>query len=94
VRIALGLKRRPDAKTMIRLAEPWRPWRGVAAHLFWAYYRVVKRREGIEVTAKPESTKSESIKPASAKPAPAKPTWPAVKAKRSVGKANGAALRR
>ena len=24
----------------------WRPCRGVAAHLLWAYYRVVKRREG------------------------------------------------
>ena len=49
VRIALGLKTRPDAKAMIKLAEPWRPWRGVAAHLFWAYYHVVKRREGAPV---------------------------------------------
>ncbi|MBX9829224.1 MAG: DNA-3-methyladenine glycosylase 2 family protein [Xanthobacteraceae bacterium] len=109
VRLALGLRKRPDAKAMIRLAEPWRPWRGVAAHLFWAYYRVAKRREGIEVTAKPETTKPEPTKPASAKPAPTKPAptrpaptrpaptrpeWPAVKAKRSVKKANGAALRR
>src|SRR5919106_742153 len=65
VGIALGLKERPDARAMIRLAEPWRPWRGVAAHLFWAYYRVVKRREGVEVTAKLESAKPESTKPAS-----------------------------
>ena len=28
------------------LAEAWRPWRGVAAHLLWTYYHVVKRREG------------------------------------------------
>jgi DNA-3-methyladenine glycosylase II len=104
VRLALGLKKRPDAKAMLKLAEPWRPWRGVAAHLFWAYYRVLKRREGIEVTAKPETTKPESTKPESTKPAPAKPApakpastkpaWPAVKAKRSVKKANGAALKR
>ena len=40
---------------MIKLAEPWRPWRGVAAHLFWAYYHVVKRREGapVQVPVKP-----------------------------------------
>jgi DNA-3-methyladenine glycosylase II len=56
VRLALGLKQRPDAKAMIRLAEPWRPWRGVAAHLFWSYYHVVKRREGapVQAVAKPE----------------------------------------
>jgi DNA-3-methyladenine glycosylase II len=50
-RIALGLRRRPDAKAMVKLAEPWRPWRGVAAHLLWAYYHAVKRREGAPVQA-------------------------------------------
>ena len=30
-----GLKKRPDAKRMRRLAEAWRPWRGVAARLLW-----------------------------------------------------------
>jgi len=49
-RLAFGLRRRPDAKAMVKLAEPWRPWRGVAAHLLWAYYHVVKRREGAPVT--------------------------------------------
>ena len=49
-RIAFDLRTRPDAKKMVKLAEPWRPWRGVAAHLFWAYYRAVKRREGAPVT--------------------------------------------
>jgi len=48
-RIALGLKKRPDAKAMMKLAEVWRPWRGVAAHLLWAYYHVVKRREGAPI---------------------------------------------
>jgi DNA-3-methyladenine glycosylase II len=52
-RIAFGLKRRPDAKAMVRLAEVWRPWRGVAAHVLWAYYHVVKRREGVMANAKP-----------------------------------------
>jgi DNA-3-methyladenine glycosylase II len=46
-RIAFELRRRPDTKAMTRLAEPWRPLRGVAAHLLWAYYHAVKRREGV-----------------------------------------------
>jgi DNA-3-methyladenine glycosylase II len=48
-RMAFVLERRPLAKEMITLAEPWRPWRGVAAHLLWNYYRAVKRRDGVPV---------------------------------------------
>lgn len=48
-RIAFGLRKRPDAKSLTKMAEVWRPWRGVAAHLLWAYYHVVKRREGISL---------------------------------------------
>ena len=44
-RMALGLRKRPDAKALARMAEAWRPWRGVAAHLLWAYYRIVKKRD-------------------------------------------------
>jgi DNA-3-methyladenine glycosylase II len=47
VKIGLGLKTRPTAKQMAPLAEPWRPMRGVAAHLWWAYYRTLKKREGV-----------------------------------------------
>src|SRR3954469_20958622 len=47
VRIGLGLQARPTAKQMTPLAEPWRPLRGAAAHLWWAYYKVLKRREGV-----------------------------------------------
>jgi len=50
-RIAFDLKKRPDAKAMAKLGEKWRPWRGVAAHLLWAYYHAVKRREGAPVQA-------------------------------------------
>ena len=32
------LRRRPDPKRLIRIAEPWRPYRGAAAHLLWHYY--------------------------------------------------------
>jgi len=52
-RIAFGLKARPDAKKMVALAEAWRPWRGVAAHLLWAYYAAIKRRD--PVPAQPNS---------------------------------------
>jgi DNA-3-methyladenine glycosylase II len=43
VRVALGLKTRPTVKEMAVIADAWRPHRGAAAHLFWAYYRVTKR---------------------------------------------------
>src|SRR5258705_7850165 len=46
VKIGLGLETRPTAKEMAPLAEPWRPMRGAAAHLWWTYYRAVKKREG------------------------------------------------
>jgi DNA-3-methyladenine glycosylase II len=47
IKIGLGLKTRPTPKQMAPLAEPWRPLRGAAAHLWWAYYRAVKKREGV-----------------------------------------------
>ena len=34
-----GLNERPDRATMDRLAEPWRPYRGVVALLMWHLYR-------------------------------------------------------
>jgi DNA-3-methyladenine glycosylase II len=47
VKIGLGLKTRPTPKEMAPLAEPWRPLRGAAAHLWCSYYRVLKKREGV-----------------------------------------------
>jgi DNA-3-methyladenine glycosylase II len=49
IKVGLGLKTRPTAKQMAPLAEPWRPLRGAAAHLWWSYYRVLKNREGVIV---------------------------------------------
>ena len=46
-RMALGLKARPDARRLEKIAERWRPWRAVAARLLWTYYRAVKRRSGL-----------------------------------------------
>jgi DNA-3-methyladenine glycosylase II len=46
-RLALGLKTRPDARRLEKIAERWRPVRGVAARLLWSYYRVARGREGV-----------------------------------------------
>ena len=75
-RLAFGLRKRPDAKAMAKLADVWRPWRGVAAHLLWAYYHVVKRREGAPVQ---ESTKKKKEPPVNSKR----------RAKKATGAANG-----
>ena len=48
-RIAFSLRKRPDAETLTKMAEAWRPWRGVAAHLLWAYYHAVKKRDVVPV---------------------------------------------
>lgn len=46
-RALYGLPERPGPAALTALAEPWRPWRSVAARALWAYYRAVKGREGI-----------------------------------------------
>jgi DNA-3-methyladenine glycosylase II len=46
-KLALNLKRRPDPARLERIAERWRPLRGVAARMLWAYYRGVKARSGM-----------------------------------------------
>ncbi len=49
VRYAFERDARPSAKEMGPLAEPWRPWRGVAARLLWTYYRTIKGRDAAPV---------------------------------------------
>lgn len=46
-RLLFGLPVRPGDKALRLLAEPWSPWRAVAARILWAYYRLRKQREGI-----------------------------------------------
>jgi DNA-3-methyladenine glycosylase II len=46
-RLVFALPARPSARDLGVLADAWRPWRGAAAHLLWAYYRVAKGREGV-----------------------------------------------
>lgn len=38
VQSAFGLPGRPGHETLDEIAERWRPWRGVAARLLWAWY--------------------------------------------------------
>lgn len=45
-RIMYDLPARPTPAILRQLAEPWRPWRAVAARGLWAYYRLAKGREG------------------------------------------------
>ena len=41
------LPSRPNEKALRLMAADWAPWRSVAARILWAYYRVMKSREGI-----------------------------------------------
>jgi DNA-3-methyladenine glycosylase II len=74
VRMGLGLKRRPSAKEMAPLAEPWRPLRGAAAHLWWSYYRSIKKREGVIAGAQKTNDVSNNVAVAKQPPVKAKIT--------------------
>ena len=50
-RIAYGLEARPTVREFAVLAEGWRPWRGVASKVLWAYYRIAKAREGAPIAS-------------------------------------------
>jgi DNA-3-methyladenine glycosylase II len=54
-RLAFALPARPSPKETIVIAEAWRPWRGVAARLLWAYYRTAKRRDGAPLATAPDA---------------------------------------
>lgn len=45
----LGRTERLDDRALRALSESWAPWRGVAARLLWAHYRVLKGREAAPV---------------------------------------------
>lgn len=42
---AFLLEARPSARKLAEIAIVWRPWRAVAARLFWAYYAARMRRD-------------------------------------------------
>ncbi|MCX7559530.1 DNA-3-methyladenine glycosylase 2 family protein [Sulfitobacter sp. F26204] len=41
------LGERPKPEALAQMAENWAPWRSVAARALFAYYRIVKNREGL-----------------------------------------------
>lgn len=50
LQLAMDLDARPTAKDLAVFAERWRPWRGVAARMLWAYYAVAKEpKSGVPV---------------------------------------------
>jgi DNA-3-methyladenine glycosylase II len=46
-KLVLGLETRPDARRLEEIAERWRPLRGIAARMLWAYYRAARQRVGM-----------------------------------------------
>lgn len=48
-RVLFELDARPNEREMAAMAADWAPWRAVAARLLWAYYRIIKNREGIKL---------------------------------------------
>ena len=47
VQQGLRMRSRPDDRKLRKIAETWTPWRGIAARLFWSYYR--KQRETTKI---------------------------------------------
>ena len=52
-RVAFALPLRPSVKEMEALAEPWRPWRAVAARVLWSYYRTAAAKPASRSTVNP-----------------------------------------
>lgn len=59
-RIAFGLRKRPTSDKFVKFAQAWRPYRGAVAHLLWAYYHVVKKRDGAPDAAARNTTKKKT----------------------------------
>ncbi len=43
---AIGLTYRPNEKQTRQYAQRWSPYRGIAARLFWSYYKVLREGRG------------------------------------------------
>ncbi len=46
-KVLFDLPTRPTALELAEMAKNWSPWRSVAARALFAYYRIVKQREGL-----------------------------------------------
>jgi len=51
LRMAEGWALRPNERELLARAELWRPHRGVAAHLIWAYYGAMRSRRATPLAA-------------------------------------------
>ena len=60
---ALGIDPRPGEKALRKIAESWAPWRGVAARLFWAYYRETRGRDGTPPAGMPQKSAGKTFRP-------------------------------
>jgi DNA-3-methyladenine glycosylase II len=54
---ALALRKRPNEKQMERLSQPWRPWRTVAARMFWIHEDTIRREKREAGAAKAANAK-------------------------------------
>ena len=82
-RLAFALPERPDAKAMLALAEPWRPYRSVAARVLWTYYRAAKGRDGAPLQPAAKPLTEPAAKP-KRKPAAKPKRKPAARPKRTA----------
>jgi len=46
-RLLFGLAARPTERELRAMAQAWSPWRSVATRILWAYYQMVKERDGV-----------------------------------------------
>lgn len=56
-RSLMNLDSRPTSKELLQIAERWRPWRGVAARVLWAWHAHVKSRR--DASGQPKRARSE-----------------------------------
>ncbi len=48
-KLLFSLDTRPTAKELATMAQNWSPYRNAASQLLWAYYHVMKNRDGIGI---------------------------------------------
>ncbi len=80
----LRLDDRPDPKSMLELAEPWRPWRTVAALFLWHYRHNMPDFSDSPV-ARQKRDDDRAAKEARATARAAKPASPKAESKRKAG---------
>lgn len=44
IKLLYSFCKRPTEKEVIKLSENWHPWKSLAAHLLWDYYRKIKKK--------------------------------------------------